>query len=71
MSRDEEIRARRYRRRKKWFNSLTPEQQRLDPVIIQQMKDAGFADENGLTPAGELRLHQLELLEWMVNHPRK
>lgn len=73
MSREEEIAARRYHRFQRWHAKLPPEQKTAKVVAtaLVDLEEQGLADANGLTTAGELRLHQLELLQWMAEHPRK
>lgn len=38
----------------------------LYPWQIEELKNRGLADDDGLTPAGTLKLHQLRLLKWMA-----
>lgn len=71
MATEIEREERRYRRLKKYVKSLKPENQKLSKSEHQELIDAGLATCSGLTDKGKLRLHQLELLEWMRNHPRK
>jgi hypothetical protein len=37
----------------------------LYPWEIDKLKAEGLVDDDGLTPAGTLALHQLQLLKWM------
>lgn len=71
MDRSEEIEARRFRRAKRYINSLPPSERILKDSEIEKFKQEGLFDENGLTPKGQLMLHQLELLEWMVKQKGK
>ena len=63
--------ASRRRRIEKWFKSLSPEKQ-VPPTKKETNKlvREGLVEKGGgLTDAGELRLLQLETLEWMAKHP--
>ncbi len=71
MKREQEMAARRRRRIERWFKSLPPEKQK-PPTKKETAKlvREGLVNKNGgLTNAGELRLLQLETLEWMANNP--
>lgn len=37
--------------------------------VDAKLRADGLVDDNGLTPAGELRLLQLRTLKWMAEHP--
>lgn len=70
-AREQERLERQYRRLKRRWDSLPPEKQML-PTEAETavLRAEGLVDEFGdLTPVGELRLHQLETLEWMMKHP--
>lgn len=71
MNREDEIKERQRRRSQRWYNSLTPEQRKPNKKILAQLRRDGYVDENNLiTEKGELYLHQLRILEWMVKNER-
>jgi hypothetical protein len=72
MSREDEIAAKRYRRLKKYVMSLPESQRTLTTAQVEEMQRKGWVDSEGrLTGAGELRLHQLELLKWMAERSNR
>lgn len=81
MATEQERKEHTRRQAERWFNSLSVVEQcelenmRLAPFedeVNQRLAMEGYINGKGeLTAAGELRLHQLKLLEWMATHPRK
>lgn len=81
MPTERELTERKRRQAERWFRSLSPvqqceiENQMLAPFeseVNQRLAMEGYI--NGkceLTATGELRLHQLKLLEWMAKNPHK
>lgn len=42
-----------------------------EEAIDEGLRAKGFIDDNGLTPAGELKLLQLKTVKWLADNPRE
>ena len=67
MNHEQELEAKQRRRLERWYKSLPPDAPKmLTLAMTEELQRQGLLDEDeNLTPAGELKLHQLSQLEWM------
>jgi hypothetical protein len=70
--REDEMQERRRRRIEKYVKSLPAAQRSLTKDEFDALFAQGYVANDGkLTDKGQLKLHQLELLEWMKKRAKK
>jgi hypothetical protein len=68
-TRQREMEDRRHRVLKKYIQSVPLQERFPKAEVLEKLLEAGLIDDDfKLTDAGQLRMHQLQLLEWMKKH---